>query len=246
MNGILDRVARSSLDSSYSQFQPKSQMEFFALRLAQKLGEPAAAKHYAELADQYSEVSCLTAFRRAKKNTSRMELPRNFHVELERLHAKSANGLSHRRLAAIRVDRRSVAVAPLFGDHLEYTPLLHQLPTANDKSVSSITTFIRWILERCPVETAALETVPDSKDFQRTQLTEAVSGVLVSQGISIWQVPKTEILNAFGHPPLRTRQQVREIISNIWPGVDGDLSAPLIRDALALGLYCQTEYLFNL
>jgi hypothetical protein len=54
------------------------------------------------------------------------------------------------------------------------------------------------------------------------------------------------VLASFGHPRPRFRNQVRQIISTIWPGVNGSFGSPLIKDALALGLYCQVERLFNL
>ena len=40
--------------------------------------------------------------------------------------------------------------------------------------------------------------------------------------------------------------QVQQTIEAIWPDINGSFGAPLIKDALALALYCQTEYLFNL
>ena len=54
-----------------------------------------------------------------------------------------------------------------------------------------------------------------------------------------------DMLAAFGHPPLRFRNQVREIISAMWPEVNGGFGSPLIKDALALGLYCQVNHLLN-
>jgi hypothetical protein len=246
MNGILDRVARSSSAGPYSQFKPTSQQEFFSLRLAQKLGDASSAQHYAELAEHYSEVPLLTAYRRAKRSGSHLDPARSFHVELERLGDRNGNGQEHRRLAAIRLERRAVAVVILAGDHLEYPPLVRQLPATNDRAVTSLATFLNWILERCPFETAALEVVHNTNKVQRTTLFQMAHHTLIAQAVSIWEVPQREILSAFGHPALRFRYQVREVVANIWPGVNGSFGGPLIHDALALGLYCHVEYLFNL
>jgi hypothetical protein len=246
MNGILDRVARSSSAAQYSQFRPTSQREFFALRLASKLNDTPAARHYADLVELHSEAQCLVAYRRAKANGSQSDRSRSFHEELARLGTRDMNGASHRKLAAIRIERRAVAVAIFSGDHLAYAPLVRQLSSDGDKAASSSAMFIGQVLEKCPFETAALEIISWKGEVQRTHLDESITGVLAEQGVSLWQVPKKEILGAFGQPPLRFRRQVREIVSDIWPGVNGSFGGPLIKDALALGLYCQTEYLFNI
>jgi hypothetical protein len=246
MNGILDRVARSSSATQYSQFQPTTQQEFFALRLAAKLNDTPAARHYADLVEQHSEAQCLVAYRRAKANGSHADPSRSFHQELTRLGTRDMNGISDRKLAAIRIERRAIAVAIFSGDHLAYSPLVRQLSSDGDKAASSSAIFIGQVLEKCPFETAALEVISWKGEVQRTQLDQIITRLLAEQGISIWQVPKKEILAAFRHPPLRFRRQVREIVSDIWPGVNGSFGGPLIKDALALGLYCQTEYLFNI
>ena len=66
MTNILDQVARSSSSARYGQFQPSDQREYFALRLAQKLDDAAAARHYGELLEHYSEDQLLVAYRRAR------------------------------------------------------------------------------------------------------------------------------------------------------------------------------------
>src|SRR5574341_690827 len=106
MRGILDRVARSSA-AQFIQFRPSSQQEFFALRLAQKLNDAPAARHYAELVEQHSESRCLVAFRRARAVGSHTDPARRFHEELARLGTRETNGTHQRRLAAIRIDRKS-------------------------------------------------------------------------------------------------------------------------------------------
>ena len=51
---------------------------------------------------------------------------------------------------------------------------------------------------------------------------------------------------SFGKPPLRFRVQVRATVDRLFPGTNGSFGDHLIKDALALGLYCQPEYLLNL
>ena len=117
MMNILDQVVRSSSSARYSQFQPSDQREYFALRLAQKLDDAAAARHYVELVEQYSEAQLLSAYRRAKATGSHLDPARSFHMELKRLEGRPGDEPATRRLAAIRIERRAVAVAILEGEH---------------------------------------------------------------------------------------------------------------------------------
>jgi hypothetical protein len=246
MVDILDQIARSSSRTQGTQFRPTTADEFFALVLAQKLHEAAAAQHYANLLDRHSRAQLVTAFRRAQTAGSHLDPARSFHVELGRLAGRNGNGASTRRLAAIRIERRAVAVAILSGENLLYAPLVRQLSSDRDKAIGSAAAFISRILAKCPFETAALETLPEGTEVQRTALMQTIHRVLSEQAVGIWQASKQDILAAFGHPPLRFRNQVREVVSSIWPDINGGFGSPLIKDALALGLYCQTEYLFNL
>lgn len=246
MMNILDQVARSSSAAHHREFHLESPRSFLALRLAQKLGEPAAFQHYAELAERYSEAQLLLAYRRACAANSHAGLAKSFHVELNRLGNREVNGISHRRLAAIRIERRSVAVAIFNGDRLGYTPMARQLSSDSRKALGSAVVFINRLRDKCAFTTAAMETLPSNCTGQRSQLAQVIADVLAEQKIDIGKVAKPEVLAAFGHPPLRFRQQVREVVSAIWPDLDGGFGTPFIQDALALGLYCQTEYLFNI
>ena len=246
MTNILDQVARSSAAAIYNQFQPSDQHEYFALRLAQKLDDAVAVRHYVELAEHYSEAQLLSAYRRAKATGSHLDPARSFHLELKRLEGRPGDVPTIRRLAAIRIERRAVAVAILEGEHLAVPPQVRQLSSNSDKALGSAASFINRILEEYPPGTAALETIPRGAEVLRGDLMEIISRVLVEQGIGIWELPKPDVLASFAHPHPRFRNQVRQVISSIWPGVNGSFGSPLIKDALALGLYCQIERLFNL
>jgi hypothetical protein len=245
MTNILDQVARSSSSARYSQFEPCDQQEYFALRLAKKLDDAAAARHYAELLDHYSQAQLLTAYRRAKAAGSHADPARSFHQELKRLEGRASDDPPMRRLAAIRIERRAVAVAILDGEHLAAPPQVRQLSSNSDKALNSAASFISRVLEQYPLGRAALETVPCETEVLRGDLMNIISAVLIEQEVNIWEVAKPDMLASFGHPGPRFRNQVRKTISTIWPGVNGSFGSPLLKDALALGLYCEVEYLFN-
>src|ERR1019366_9432136 len=197
MTNILDQVARSSSSARYNRFEPCNQQEYFALRLAQKLDDAGAARHYAQLLDHYSEAQLLAAYRRAKPAGSHLDPARSFHLELKRLEGRTGDGPAIRRLAAIRMERRAVAVAILEGDHLAAPPQVRQLSSNTDKALGSAASFISRILQTYPLGTAALETIPRKTEVLRSNLVEIISRVLVEQNIGIWEVSKLDARNYF-------------------------------------------------
>jgi hypothetical protein len=246
MTGILDHIAKSTSAARFSQFRPASPQHFFALRLAQRLNDGEAAHHYVELSDRYSQAQLLTAYRRAKANAPHSDLARSFHAELAHRGTHNGNGVNHQRLAAIRIERRTIAVAIFDGNRLIYPPIARQLSSDPEKALGSAAAFISHIRDRCSFDTAALEALPEGGGAQRSHLAKIISDVLAERAVVIWQIAKPEIIRAFGQPPLRFRKQVREVISAMWPEVNGGFGSPMIKDALALGLYCQVEQLLNL
>jgi len=241
MRGILDRVA----DQWHSNFQPQTTLEFLALRLAQKLGEPGAAKHYLGLIGQHGEARVLAAYRRATASAHQAGgLARGFHSALERVNANgngNGNGKTF-RLLAIKVQRRSVAVAFFIGTQLDYTQI-HHLPSAHDKAESSAFGFVNSMISHLKAESAALERLAPNHEVLRHVLSHIVEGVLVSHGLPVWTADKGTLLPCFGHPAPRSRAEVRKAICAIWPVLGPEAG---ILDAVALGLYIQTEGLFSL
>lgn len=249
MTNILDQVARTSLAALRTQFLPETPSQFLALRLAVRMNDSAAVRHYVGLAERFGDQRLLTAYCRVREAGHHTDLGRAFLGELERLAQRNTGtiDIETRRLAAIRIERRAVAVAILSGEGLDSPPQVRQLSSDVDKAINSAVAFITRLLERRPFNVAAMEVMPDRGEVLRTLLDQAITRVLAesSNGVSIWRVAKQEVLSAFGYPPLRFRNQVRQAIERMFPDVDGSFGGPLIKDALALGLYCQIEHLFN-
>ena len=65
---------------------------------------------------------------------------------------------------------------------------------------------------------------------------------LREEGIPMWQVDRPALLSAYGIPPIKTRQNLRQIAKSVWPALESGSDALL--DAALLGLYVQTERLF--
>ena len=243
MKSILDQVARSSRRADYGQFRPTTAQELFALSLARQLGDGAAARHYADLAGQYSEGQLLMAYRRSL--SAHLDLARRFHVELEPLKDRQCSTDSRSRLCAIRIERRAVAVAILDEEHLQHVDS-RQLSSSSEKAVESAVGFItRRVMDQFQFTSAALEVIPNGHEIQRTLLHQAVVQALRPKAIGILEVPKSDLFQGFSHPPLRSRKELREIASDIFPVLDQEPGRPWTHDAAALGLYVQTERLFN-
>ncbi len=237
MNRILDQFIPVA-----SAFQPNTAGEVFSLRLAQKLGDAQAARHYVSLADSHSEGQIMSAYRRTLRAGGNGDLGRRFHVELERIHS-NGNHNHNSRLIAIRVERRAVAAAIFHGDHLEYTDA-RQLSSAHDRALVSAVGFINWMLEHFPADSATLEAIPNGHEFQRQILHNAICEALRERMLPIWEVAKRDILEGCGHPPLKSRKDLREVATAIWPILAGTHAKVFIQDAAILGLHVQTERLF--
>lgn len=241
MPNILDRVAKSRARTQRSQFRPETTEEFFAYRLAAKLGEQTAARHYAELTDQYSQSKLLVAYRQSVR--SHVDPARRFHEALQPLHDRpSINRTATKTLGAIRIERRAIAAAVLAGDYLKYADA-RQLVAAPEKAVATAMGFLSKFCERFRFDSAVLETVPEGT--KRSVIHESVLAWLQSLGIGVAEVGEAELLAAFGYPPLQFRRDMRKAVGRIYPVLNEALGAPWTHDAAALGLYVQTERLFQ-
>ena len=144
------------------------------------------------------------------------------------------------RLAAFKVERRTVAAAVFAGEHLEYAQL-RQLASDSRKAESSAVGFAQWITDTLGIEVVALERVNQEPVSQRRTLTEAIVRSLGEEGIAAWRVQKIDLLSAYGIPALKTRQELRAIVHAFWPIVPAASIHGSTLDAAALGLYVQIQ-----
>src|SRR5688572_23662379 len=114
---ILDQMA---VKRSLAYYRPSTIRELFVLRLAQKLREPSAAEHFAELAREHTDETLLLAYRRTMNHGQpARDLGRSFHVELASANEQNDQGQTDRALA-IKVERRSIAIAVFIGCKLDF------------------------------------------------------------------------------------------------------------------------------
>ena len=236
MTNILDQVAKSR----HGEFQPASPDDYFVLNLARRLGEPEAAEHYRVLASQHSHSTLLCAYRRANDTNPDRTAP-VFHEILESLNGHSKRRLPQPRLMAIRIERRTVAMALFAGTHLEGWRV-RQLPSDAKRAEESCTEFSSAVLDEHPCDGVVLETA--SGEIARAKLHDLVVAECRTLGIAVTEVPKQAVIESFAHPSPTTRNQVRQIISRMWLIPSLKSGRDCVLDAAATGLYFQTERLF--
>jgi hypothetical protein len=237
MTSILDRVAKSHL----SEFRPLSVDDYFVLRLAKALGEPAAAPHYAVLASQHTQSILLCAYRKAMDTNPDHPAPA-FHQILESLNGHGNRPLPRPRMMAIRIERRAVAMALFGGTQLEGWRV-RQLPSDSMRAEDSCVGFVRTVLDEHHCEGAVFERI--SGDAARVKLHDLAVGECRALGISVMEISKQTVIESFAHPAPTSRHEIREIVSQMWlvPKLKG--GRDFILDAAALGLYVQTERLLT-
>jgi hypothetical protein len=197
-----------------TQFRPSTAPEVFALRLAQRLGEPRAVQHFLALVEAHSEGQLICAYRRAVRNRY-ADLGRGFHKELEQIHSNGHREHSV-RLIAIRVERRTIGAAIFNGERLEFADS-RQLSSDNERAVASGAGFIRWLLQRFSVESAAMEAIPVG-EFQRRALHNTICDVVRSEATNTTMspfltrnsiAPPITLLSARGEEQIGTEQRAR-------------------------------------
>lgn len=237
MNSLLDHF-----EVKTTGFRPTTVRDLFALRLAQRLGDAPAVRHFVTLSDTYSEAQLLCAYRKMMRVGGIGDRGKRFHAELLRANG-NGNGSPDDRLIAIRVERRAVSAAIFTGQHLEYADS-RQLSSSHEKAVTSAAGFVDWMLTRFPVESAALEMIENGHDIQRRVIHNEVCALLRERLLPIWDVSREALLDGFGHPSIRSRAELREIAVDIWPILAGAHAKLFMQEAAILGLHVQTERLF--
>jgi len=241
MTGILDKLAaqRASVP-----FAPATIRHLLVLRLARKLGEPSAAEHYAELARIHHDATLLLAYRRTMNHGHPpRDLARRFHEALASANEQMDEDPAGSVLA-IKVERRSIAVAVFVGMKLEYHDLRH-LSSSPEKADTSAITFLAWVVDTFGIDSAALERMTNGDEIRRAGLNRTVTSLLRERAIPVWDVRKQDLLDAYGHPSLKTRQELRQAAHNLlWPEFNTETPNGQELDAAALGLHIQIERQF--
>lgn len=238
MNPILDQFTRPQ-----TPFRPESAQDLFALCLARRLNEAPAVRHYADLLDRLGEGRLKRAYLKTMRSQTGGDLGWRFHRELDQT-SGNGNG-SVIRLLAIRIERRAVACACFHGDNLEFSDV-RQLTSNREKAVNTAGRFVNWVLDAFPVDAAAMDLLPPGGDSQREALSAVIQRSLQERLLPSFDISRETLLEAYGYPALRSRQQLRDVVTTIWPVLAGTHAKVFIQDAAAVGLYAQVDRNFIL
>jgi len=148
------------------------------------------------------------------------------------------------RLAAIKVSRRTVAIAIFKGHSLHYAEIRH-LSSRPDMALASAVSYLNWTLSQFHVQFAALEEAVTSEEARSAEILDALVTELGRQTLRFRLVSKQNVFESFAVEPLRTRKELREVISMFWPQLGTRDFDPSILDAAAVGLYAQVECLLS-
>ena len=149
---------------------------------------------------------------------------------------------NERKLIALKIERREIAAAIFTDTRIEHVDR-RQLSSDHERADSSALGFIHWLVTTFGSNDVALEGVGRFAASRRGALTRQIESSLQRSNVLAWKVRKPELMASYGFPPVRTRKQIRSSVRSIWP-VFAD-SEDTIVDAVALGLYVQTERLFS-
>jgi len=149
------------------------------------------------------------------------------------------------KLAAVHIERRSVAIAIFAGTQLEYVQIRH---LSSDQSVAEKTLieFVSRILAQFEIDRVPLQALPPNATVRTRALHSVLTSSLREAAVSIWNVPESAIMNGFGVPPLTSRGQLHQSISQIWPWLKNLKNGRAVLGAAAIGLYFQTEHILSL
>ena len=153
--------------------------------------------------------------------------------------------MSNHKLAAFKIERRSIAAVLFIETRIDYVQV-RTLLADEHRSLASALGFVRWFVETLEVQSAAVERLSSHNRIRRATLTGAVIETLRSAGVSVTEVEKSDLMAAFGLPALKTRKAVREVVTDLWPAFEAERSNEGVRDAAALALYVQVERLLQL
>jgi hypothetical protein len=218
-------------------FRPSTPTEFFALQLALRLRDTVNVARYIALTEHYRDDQILRAVRGLAEGpeSSGIEL---LEAELGRM--TTAPPMGNSKLLAIKVERRTVAAAVFVGLHLDYTQV-RQLSSSHTKAESSALGFVHWLAGMFDAESVAMEVQSADSPIRRADLTRAIVASVRGAGLAVWETTKHQLFEAFAVPPLKTRKQLREIVSSFWPILEDDRLVAPVMDAAALGLYVQVQ-----
>ena len=157
-----------------------------------------------------------------------------------RLSTINSPGLMNGKLLAIKIRRRSVALAVFSGQSLEYVATL-QLSNEPGAVIDSVARLVAQALEHFNPALAALGIGRIRESSRVSTVMKFTEEMLTSRGIPVWKVKDQILLESYATPKLKSCGQMRSIVASFWPHLSPRQMSAF--EAVALGFYIQIERL---
>jgi hypothetical protein len=148
----------------------------------------------------------------------------------------------HHDILAIHVERRSVAIAAFSGLNLDFADV-RELAADTTKAALSTRRYLHWAIETFKPGSIAVERPHGRSGKRRDALTSLAYASTFGQPISRVLIRPSVVREAMGNPPLRSRRELHQVGSSLWPRLPGTRH-PSAYDAALLGLHFQMIDLF--
>jgi hypothetical protein len=146
------------------------------------------------------------------------------------------------QILALRINRRAIGVAVLTGDELTLTDGRH-LPSTSHRAINSSRRWLSYWLERIGDADIVLDTPTLLTGTTMSAVVDDLSRLLSERHIVPISLTKADVLAAYGLRPVRSRQEVRQIVSEFWPRLPQTAGRvrPYVMDAAAAALLAESR-----
>jgi len=120
------------------------------------------------------------------------------------------------KLVAFDLGKRTITSAIFSETALSFWEV-RTLSNEFDRALASVSGFVRWTVESFPVQAIALESFPPEDQSRAARFAGAIIEIARTKGIPIHWVARDELYRSFAHPPVRSRAELREILSERIP-----------------------------
>jgi hypothetical protein len=148
-------------------------------------------------------------------------------------------------MAALSFERRVVALALFRELHLDNMVIL-QLPTDTEAALNRLVGFINREILVHRIKFLAVLAPPSRLGDRIVEMHSAATAAIRAGQVPSVEVPEEHLLEAYAHPGLTRRAQLRAVGRTIWPSLNDAQATNAAVDAAILGLHVQTERLFKL
>lgn len=232
MSSILARMARRS-----ATFRPTSASDLLAVHVARRLSDPSGIPYYCDVCRTYPVRKIAGAVRAAdwkpKSRTARDRVGDALEdtIVLDGGVTPIALGL--------KIERRVLGAAVFRGPRLIDT-LIRHLPSAKEGAEGALMSALTWLTEQYPEASVGIETL-DIPDSRRAELAELAKCKLREQGIALWELSVSEVLESYGLPDPPSRQTCRTTAKQLWPALSSSTSCDVVADAGLVGYAVQVR-----